>query len=52
LYVPLDSAFIGLTLKEYFNIADSKNQLDDIDEENNSEVSGGTPCFGGEVEKQ
>jgi hypothetical protein len=40
-----------LTLKEYFNIGDSKHRLDEIDEENNSEISTGTPCFGGDEEK-
>ena len=43
-------AFVGLTLKEYFHVAESKFHLDEIHEENNSEVSAGTPCFGGQPE--
>jgi hypothetical protein len=39
-------AYVGITLKEYFRISDKKYQLDEIDEENNSEVEEGTPCFG------
>lgn len=34
-----------MTLMEYFKINNSKHALQEIDEESNSEVSGGTPCF-------
>ena len=46
-YPPHHPDYIGITLQEYFKIGKSRDELAEIDEESQSSVSGGTPCFGG-----